>query len=320
MRIRLSHFLFFLLFFNPLFLSAQVTFTIGVTGYPKEETSGRFSSLERWARLAAAVEEWRKEKTPQKVLLLDTGDVFARFEEDTPEVSIQEKLFSRLNYDAVVLGAMDFRWGRERLVVSRRRHGMPWISANVVMGKTSQNFMRPYVLRYPGVRVGVIGFTRADVRDRVGRSPVQGLLFNDPSLVAKGLHSILKKDADIFIALVNLPPGGSLKLAKADPYLHVIVGAPDPSQKEGVVLSPQGPLLVTALDEEDSIGRLEVTFRGSRKKGFYLTDFRYEKVRLNAFEPDERLLKWGFSQIPSSTESENPEKESRPLQDDEEAF
>lgn len=316
----LPRFLFFLFFFGPSLLCAQVTFTIVVTGYLNKESSGRFSSLERWARLATAVEEWRKEKNPRKVLLLDTGDVFARFEEDTPEVSIQEKLFSRLNYDAVVLGAMDFRWGRERLVVSRRKHGMPWISANVVMGRTSQNFMRPYVLRYPGVRVGVIGFTRADVRDRVGGSKVQGLLFNDPSLVAKGLHSILKKDADVFIALVNLPPGGSLKLAKADPYLHVIVGGPDPSQKEGAVLSPQGPLLVIAPAEDDNIARLEVAFHGSRNKGFRLTDFRYEKIHLSAFEPDERLLKWEFSQMPSPAANENPKEESRDLEDRERGF
>lgn len=302
-------FLLFLLFSSWFLPSAsaarEVAFTLLFTG----SHQGRLEPLEKpvdgavggVSRRRTLIEAVRREVGPDRVVLMDTGHLYggSALSEATRGAADGEA-YQLLGYDAVVLAPGDFRWGSNGLVDARRSYRIPWISANTVVKHSSQNFMRPYILRYPGARVGVIGFTRPDVREHTDPDAVRGLLFNDPSAVAKGLHSILKKDAEIFVALTHLGPGGAKRLAKADPYLHVIVAAPDPSGKgvrevarraDGVLTEP---LVVHAPPGGLAVGRLDLVFRGNRNSGYKVVDFRYVELPVSSsVEPDaamERLL------------------------------
>jgi 2',3'-cyclic-nucleotide 2'-phosphodiesterase (5'-nucleotidase family) len=203
-----------------------------------------------------------------------------------------------MKYDAIVLGDHDFDYGTKAILDVRKKYGVPWVSANTVVRSNSQNFVRPYVLRYAGVRVGIVGFSNPETPDLTRRENVSGLLFYPPGASAKGLHSILKKDADIFVALTHLGVDADKKFAKDNPFLDVIVGGHSHTvlnepivdkQKDG---SLAGPIIVQAGSQGLYLGRLDLTVEGHRdpktkKEDYAITDYRYKLIPITADLPED---------------------------------
>lgn len=174
-------------------------------------------------RRMALIEKIRKEVGPDHVVLVDSGDLFSgtAFSELT-HGEVDCDAYQLMRYDAICLGESDFTYGKKALLDFRKKFHIPWVSANVVSG--GQPYIRPYVLKATGVRVGLIGFCNPETPSLIGREAVSGLVFNPPGASAKGLHSILKKDADIFIVLSNLGVETDKKFAKDNPFIHVVIG------------------------------------------------------------------------------------------------
>ncbi len=249
------------------------------------------------SRRATLIDQVRKEVGADKVVLVDSGDLFTggalsgltRGEADCAA-------YQAMGYDAVALGNHDLDYGLAALREYRTQFHTPWISANLI--QHGMNPLRPYVLKYAGVRVGMIGFSTPETPRLTRRANVRGMVFNPPAAVAKGLHTILKKDADIFIAVSHLGLTEDKKLAQAAPFLHVIVGGHSHDLlKEPVGTlrangSPTGPIIVQAGSRGEVLGRLDLTVEGSRKEGYRIVRFKYRLVPVAAdVTPDPILEK-----------------------------
>ncbi len=242
------------------------------------------------------IEKIRKEVGPDHVVLVDSGDLFSgtAFSELT-HGAVDCEAYQLMQYDAIGLGESDFTYGKKALLDFRRKFHIPWVSANVVSG--GQPYIRPYVLKATGVRVGLIGFTNPETPALIGRETVRGLVFNPPGPSAKGLHSILKKDADIFIVLSNLGVEADKKFAKDNPFIHVVIGGysqtlltkPIINQlKDGSLL---GPIIGQAGSQGLYLGRLDITVEGRRDPktkiaAYSIVNYRYQLIPITSDIPE----------------------------------
>ncbi len=248
-------------------------------------------------RRMALIEKIRKEVGPDHVVLVDSGDLFSgtAFSELT-HGEVDCEAYQLMRYDAIGLGETDFTYGKKALLDFRRKFHIPWVSANVVSG--GQPYIRPYVLKATGVRVGLIGFCNPETPALIGRETVRGLVFNPPGASAKGLHSIFKKDADIFIVLSNLGVEADKKFAKENPFIHVVIGgysqtlltAPIVTQlKDGSLL---GPIVGQAGSRGLYLGRLDLTVDGHRDPktkiaAYSIVDYHYQLIPVTSDLPED---------------------------------
>jgi len=250
------------------------------------------------ARRMALIEKIRQEVGEKNVILVDTGDLFrgTAFSEMT-NGKVDCAAYQLMRYDAIGLGEQDFDYGRKTLTEYRKEFGLPWVSANVI--SAGQPFLRPYVLKSAGnLRVGLIGFSSQDALSVARRENVRGLIFNPPDGAAKGLHSIFKKDADIFVVLSRIGLEGDKKLAKNNSYLHVILGSREQAGltlpivnkfKDGTVA---GPIIGQSGPRGLYLGRLDLSVEGHRdpktKNATYsITDYKYQLIPITSDLPED---------------------------------
>ncbi|HTC19451.1 MAG TPA: 5'-nucleotidase C-terminal domain-containing protein, partial [bacterium] len=124
------------------------------------------------------------------------------------------------------------------------------------------------------------------------------LVFNPPGASAKGLHSIFKKDADIFVVLSNLGVEADKKFAKDNPFIHVVIGgysetvltAPIVNQlKDGSLL---GPIIGQAGSRGLYLGRLDLTVDGHRDPktkiaAYSIVDYHYQLIPITPDLPED---------------------------------
>ena len=253
-------------------------------------------------RRMALIEKIRAEVGPANVLLVDGGDLFTGTAlSGLTNGEVDCAAYQLMKYDAVVLGNHDFDYGKKALLDYRKKYSTPWVSANAVVRGNSQNFVRAYILKYAGVRVGMIGFSNPDTPDLTRRENVSGLLFNLPGASAKGLHNILKKDADIFIALSHLGVDADKKFAKDNPFLDVIIGGHshtllfDPIVDKRADGSLAGPIITQAGSRGLYLGRLDLTIQGARnpktkKEEYSVEDYHYKLISITADMPEDPAM------------------------------
>ncbi len=253
-------------------------------------------------RRASLIKKIVAEVGPSKVLLVDSGGMFTGTAfSDLTSGEADCAAYQLMQYDAVGLGPHDFDYGKKTLVEYRKIFRIPWVSANTVVRNNFQNFMRPYILKYAGVRVGMIGFSNPDTPALTRRDNISGLIFNPPGASAQGLHSILKKDADFFIALSQLGVEGDRKLAKDNPFLHVIIGGYSRTLLDKPIVETKadgslaGPLIVQAGSQGLYLGRLDLTVEGhhdpkTKKEEYFVRDYKYQLIPITSDLPDDPAM------------------------------
>ncbi len=253
-------------------------------------------------RRAALIKKIIAEVGASKVLLVDSGGMFTGTAfSDLTRGEVDCAAYQLMQYDAVGLGPHDFDYGKKTLQEYHKEFRIPWVSANTVVRNNFQNFMRPYVLKYAGVRVGMIGFCNPDTPSLTRRDNVSGLIFNPPGASAKGLHSILKKDADFFIALSQSGVEGDKKFAKDNPFLHVIIGGYSRTALDKPIVETKadgslaGPLIVQAGFQGLYLGRLDLTVEGHRdpktkKEEYFIRDYKYQLIPITPDLPEDPAM------------------------------
>jgi 2',3'-cyclic-nucleotide 2'-phosphodiesterase (5'-nucleotidase family) len=291
---------------RPLF-SREIKFTILFTNdhhgqvEPQDppDASGAVGGV---SRRMALIEKIRNEVGPSRVVLVDGGDLFTGSAlSGLTRGEVDCAAYQLMKYDAIALGNHDFDYGKKIIeeYQSRKSFGTPWVSANVVVPGNYQNFARPYVIRnVPGLRLGLTGFSNPGTPGMTRRDNVRGLMFQPAGASAKGLHSILKKDADVFIALSHLGADEDKKFAKDNPFLHVIIGGHSHTKLDEAIVekkrdgSPAGPLIVQAGSRGLFLGRLDLTVDAvkdpnTKKESFAVAGFHYELIPITADLPEE---------------------------------
>ncbi len=234
------------------------------------------------ARRLTLIRQVREEVGAARVVLLDAGDVFTgtalsgltRGEADCAAYRL-------MGYDAVLIGNHDFDYGKEGIRRASRDFRMPWVSTNTVDRSTSQNFVRAYVFKNAGLRVGIIGLSNPDTPNLTAKGNTRGIVFNPPSATVKGMRTLLKKESSVFIVLSHLGLEEDRKLAKLDPFLHVIIGGHDHKvlREPEVILgkggAPAGPLVCHAGHRGEFLGRLDLVVDGNKKDGYRVVRYSY---------------------------------------------
>ena len=249
------------------------------------------------SRRMALIEKIRQEVGADHVVLVDCGDTMdgTAFSELAKGAADCEA-YQLMGYDAVCLGEHDFDYGTKTIVEYRRQFGIPWVASNVNQG--GQPFVRNYLVKAMGVRVGLIGFADPETPSKVGRAKTLGLTINPPGMAAKGLHSIFKKDADLFIVLSRQGLEEAKKFAKDNPFIHVVIsGKGAAPTKDPIVTvnkdgSLKGPILCQPGPQGLYLGRLDLVVDGRRdlktkKSSFFITSYKYQVLPITVDLPED---------------------------------
>jgi 2',3'-cyclic-nucleotide 2'-phosphodiesterase (5'-nucleotidase family) len=258
---------------------------------------------------AARAERIRRERerTPD-LLLIDAGDVI----QGTPAYNLYRgvpdtKALSMMRYDAVALGNHDLddgpaAWARLRQyasypVVSANvfasaessfasasavevspeiRKGAKWIGGAKVHHHEALRFLaEPYVIRpWRGRKIAILGLTTGRLVDIVRISANRGVAVADPIQVARYFVPLLRKKADIVIALTHIGVDEDRRLARDVPGIDLIVGGHSHTRLDNAVYANRGldlgwgtPIVQTGA-WGDRIGRSVLAISKGRPVGF----------------------------------------------------
>jgi len=232
------------------------------------------------------------------VLLLDAGNSIYGDEQLTRSTQGQVVIeaMNLIGYDAVALGAGDFRLGLEVLRTRISEAQFPVLSANMLATDTEQPFVTPYVIKkVGGYQIAILGLTDIENIETILGEDAQALRLLDPLETAQRTVAELRPQADVVIVLSHLGTQLNRQLADTVPGIDVIVG--------GLVVKwPTEPwrsevndtLLVEAEVPSPGhagrrIGVLRLSFESERG----ITDYTWQNVTLASDyrdDPDVRAL------------------------------
>ena len=234
---------------GPAHRGAELLVWSDLHGAPSPKLFAWVDSLRRQARA---------EQTP--VLALDAGD--ALFGSDLSHATAGEGMVRILNSakpDAMVLGAGDFRWTRQRLDTLLSRLTVPVLSSNLRNDLDDA----PYgggackVWDFDGLKIAVVGVVESDIAFSDRPSRTQDLRSEEPQSRVKDLVDSLRQKAGarIVVALSHAGARADEELARAVPDLDLVVGSADGTldttysvEKVRIVRFAAGPSQVHRVD------------------------------------------------------------------------
>jgi 5'-nucleotidase/UDP-sugar diphosphatase len=193
---------------------------------------------------ATLVKEIRSQN--RNVLVLDAGDLnTGRAESNLFNAEPDIVGYNYIGYDAMVLGNHEFDHPLQVLRAQMGQAAFPFLAANVKTGK-GEYLARPYIIRtFEGFKVAVLGLTTKDTPRMVHPDYVRGLVFEDEVGTAKKLVPILRRQADLVIALTHmgLYPStnkGSRRLATQVEGIDLIVDGHTHTRMDSPVVIDRG--------------------------------------------------------------------------------
>ncbi|MCD6553152.1 MAG: bifunctional metallophosphatase/5'-nucleotidase [Anaerolineae bacterium] len=177
------------------------------------------------ARRATKIKEERA--ASPYVLLLDAGNSIYG-DQALTQITQGRVVITAMNlmgYDAMALGAGDFRLGLEVLQARIAEARFPILSANVLAADTRQPFVTPYVIKkVGGYRIAILGLTDVGEIETILGQDARALKLLDPLETARRTVAELCPQADVLIVLSHLGTQLNRQLADTVPGIDVIVG------------------------------------------------------------------------------------------------
>jgi competence ComEA-like helix-hairpin-helix protein len=194
-------------------------------GLPRRKLGG-------WQGLVRLIQEQRTPAT----LLLDNGDfAFGSPEGDSSQGRIVPLLFNRLNYDAGVFGARDFKDGLASIELLARSAAYPMLAdpmLNILLNRQSPIF-RPYIIKeVEGVKVGIIGLVDPETP---GLEPVRvkGLVVEQPvAQVRRFLPAVKQESAEVIVVLGHISSEQGRLIAESIPDVNLVICRGEPDRVE----------------------------------------------------------------------------------------
>ena len=225
---------------------------------------------------ATIVERIRRDHP--NVLLLDAGDLnTGRLVSNMFQAEPDVRGYNALGYDAVALGNHEFDPPRSVLRRQMDMAAFPFLSANVRTRGGSLLAQSHRVFSFDGFRVAVLGLTTPETREIARPENVRDLVFEDPVETARALVPVLRREADLVIALTHLGiyPGtdkGARRLAREVPGIDLIVDGHTHTRMDAPIVADRpgedgGTLIVQAWQWGLVLGKLKLTVRDGRVRG-----------------------------------------------------
>jgi len=222
------------------------------------------------------------------VLVVDAGDLnTGRPESNLFKAEPDIKGYNFIRYDAMAIGNHEFDVHWEDMQNQIARSQFPWLCANAKKnGKPLQNTV-PYIIKsYNGFKVAIFGLVTRESQASGNPKNIQGITFEDEVNTACALVPVLRKNADIVIALVHMgiygnTSKGSERLAAKVPGIAVIVDGhthtelTQPVFVKNEITGERIPI-VQAKSWGLFVGKAELRFASGK-----VTDFSWQAVPIN---------------------------------------
>ena len=262
-----------------------VLYTNDTHGHPVKFQYGPLPNVGGLPARATLVKEIRS-KT-QNILALDAGDLnTGGAESDFFKAEPDILGYNYIGYDAMVLGNHEFDNPIEVLKEQMAKARFPFLSANV-RTKNGNYIGIPYIIKqFAGFKVAVLGLTTKETQTTGNPKNIKGILFEDEIETARELVPILRKQADIIIALTHLGvykgyDRGSKRLATQVSGIDLIVDGNTNTKLDAPIIinapnSDHKTLIVEAWHWGLVLGRIDLWIRDRK-----VIDFKMELIPIN---------------------------------------
>jgi 5'-nucleotidase / UDP-sugar diphosphatase len=254
-------------------------------GHPVKFHYGKIPDVGGLPARATLVEEIRRQN--ENVLVLDAGDLnTGGAESDFFKAEPDIVGYNYIGYDAMVLGNHEFDHPLEVLKDQMALAGFPFLSANV-RTRGGELVGTPYVIRqFNGFRAAIFGLTTSETEITGNPKHIRDMVFEDEVATARKLVPMLRKEADVVIALTHLGiygdnRRGSGRLARQVSGIDLIVDGNTHTRLTAPIVvrnpsSRRDTLIVQAWQYGLVLGRVDLWIRDRE-----VVDYRAELIPIN---------------------------------------
>lgn len=265
------------------------------------------------SRVATFVKNQRDSYGKESVLLLDGGDIlqgqpsayYYNFM-DTTSTHICAAFLNYMQYDGMTLGNHDIEAGASvynRFITDCK---FPVLAANIVRTSDSSNFVKPYVIyNVNGVKVAVLGLITPAIPAWLPETLWKGLHFEDMQKTAEKWIPVIqsKEKPDLIVGLFHagqdahvmsgkFNENASLTIAQQVPGFDIVLMGHDHKKDNRKVTNVEGKevLIINPSNAGKYVSSIEIKFSVNKGKKSIVA-LNSELVEMNAYEPDQELLK-----------------------------
>jgi len=266
-----------------------VLYTNDTHGHPVKFHYGPIPDVGGLPARATLVKGIRKENP--YVLLLDAGDLnTGGAESDSFKAEPDIMGYNYIGYDALVLGNHEFDNPMHVLKAQMDKARFPFLCANV-RTREGNHLVTPYIIKeFDGFKVAVLGLTAKETRITGNPQYIKDIVFQDEVEAARALVPILRKEADLVIALTHLGvygdnQRGSRRLAAQVSGIDLIVDGNTHTRLEEPLVVRNGAsgsntLIVQAWQYGLVLGRIDLWIRDRQ-----VIDYKMELIPVNLKSP-----------------------------------
>jgi 5'-nucleotidase / UDP-sugar diphosphatase len=237
------------------------------------------------AQLATAVDQIRRKRSPERVILVHAGDAFS--DDLLGNLSRGEAMIQLMNaigYQLMALGNHDFDYGVKRTRELQKIARFPMRAANVTVESTAETVLGDptLVLDAGGLRVGFLALGYHNTNDTTDPENVKGLSFSSGIDAARRYLPELRKRSDIVVVLSHQGSKVDELLASQVDGIDLIIGghSHDRMQKSG------RPWIVQAMSDGAVLGEVNVMMEDGRIAKIENSEHVLWNDR---YKPDERI-------------------------------
>ncbi|MEP6781219.1 MAG: metallophosphoesterase, partial [Gemmatimonadaceae bacterium] len=223
--------------------------------YLKAGTIGGF------ARLATAVNDIRKARGANNVLLVDAGDTFGdQLLSNITRGESTLRLMDAIGYNFMALGNHDYEYTADNTLRLQTLVKFPMRAANAIVRATAKPFGGDptLVVNAGGVRVGLLAITYHNTDQTGNKDNTKALEFQNGIETARKYIPVLRQRADVVVVVSHQGTVVDSALAARVPGIDIIIGGHShdriaPPRKIG------NAWMVQALSDASALGELTVT-------------------------------------------------------------
>lgn len=260
------------------------------TGDPGRSPTGfaRAGRVGGFAVLATAVEQIRRARGPDNVLLLNAGDTFSDdLLGNLTEGEAVMRLMRAVGFQFMALGNHDFDYGTARTRELERIGGFPLRGANVIDTETGAPFLGDptRVVTVGDVRIGLLALGYHNTDQTGNKKNTASLRFTSGIEAAQEQVPRLRRAADVVVVVSHQGTAVDEVLAQQVPGIDVIIAGHSHDE-----ISPPRRIgstwLAQALSDTAALGELTLTVQDGR-----LTEVRGASHTLwhDQYPPDARI-------------------------------
>ncbi len=201
-------------------------------------------------------------------LLISGGDVIKEKTGENNRAAIIESL-NNLNYDAMIVGSLEFYNGLQSIREAEGRINFPMLSANIYTAETGYPLFDAFrVIELDGLSIGVIGLTETQNSRITDLDNIKDIDFRTPVETAQWLVPELKQQTDVVIAATHMNHDrtsfqGDTFLAQEVEGLDLVIGG-HCSKADTKPLTINNTLVLQARTWKNTIARVDFEFRNGQ--------------------------------------------------------